>query len=238
MTDETRSNLDARLQRHGFARDVHRGLSKGIGFLPVSDETKSMLTRLIDFLKTRQITAMFTSLTNSRVGIEDSQVGVSSLMDTWILVKNVESNGERNRGLYVLKARGIAHSNQVREFRLTDHGMELIDTYCGSDGVLMGSARAAQAAREATAALEGAELRQRKERELQRKQELYEAQVLTLRNQYESEREALLKELEEDQKRESRVASQRVEMARLRHADIAPELEENGARKARKGTQR
>ena len=206
-----------------------------VGNMP---ETKSMLTRLIDVLKTRQITAMFTSLTNSTVEIEDSQVGVSSLMDTWILVKNVESNGERNRGLYVLKARGIAHSNQVREFCLTDHGMELIDTYVGSDGVLMGSARAAQAAREATAALERAELRQRKERELQRKQELYEAQVLTLRNQYESEREALLKELEEDQKRESRVASQRVEMARLRHADIAPELEENGARKARKGTQR
>jgi circadian clock protein KaiC len=163
---------------------------------------------------------------------------VSSLMDTWILVKNVESNGERNRGLYVLKARGIAHSNQVREFRLTDHGMELIDTYVGSDGVLMGSARAAQAAREATAALERAELRQRKERELQRKQELYEAQLLTLRNQYESEREALLKELEEDQKRESRVANQRVEMARLRHADIPPEIEGNGAKKGRKGTQR
>ena len=207
-------------------------------FLAVGDsrETKSMLTRLIDFLKTKQITAMFNSLTNNSVEIEDSEVGVSSLMDTWILVKNVESNGERNRGLYVLKARGIAHSNQVREFLLTDHGMELIDTYVGSDGVLMGSARAAQAAREATVMVEREVVRRRKQRELQRKQELYEAQLIALRSQYESEREMILKEIEEEEKRESMVASQRLEMARLRHADIP--VEENGARKSRKGTQR
>jgi circadian clock protein KaiC len=209
-------------------------------FLVIGDapETKSMLTRLIDFLKTRQITAIFTSLTNSVTEVEDSEVGVSSLMDTWILVKNVETNGERNRGLYILKARGIAHSNQVREFRLTDQGMELIDAYVGSDGVLMGSARAAQAAREAAATLERDAARQRKQRELQRKQALYEAQLVALRNQYESERDLILKELEEDQKRESLVANQRVEMARLRQADIAVDLEENGARKARKGTAR
>ena len=92
-------------------------------FLAVADApaTKSMLTRLIDFLKTQQITAMFTSLTGSTGDVEDSEVGVSSLMDVWLLVKNVESNGERNRGLYILKARGTAHSNQVREFLLTDN---------------------------------------------------------------------------------------------------------------------
>jgi len=201
-------------------------------------ETKAMLTRLIDLLKTRQITSVFTSLTGSASDVEDSEVGVSSLMDTWILVKNVESNGERNRGLYILKARGIAHSNQVREFRLTDHGMELIDTYVGSDGVVMGSARAVQAAREAAAVVQREEARQRKQRELQRRQELFEAQVIALRSQYESERDLLLKELEEDEKRESVVASQRNEMARLRRADIALDVEENGARKARKGTAR
>jgi circadian clock protein KaiC len=201
-------------------------------------ETKSMLTRLIDFLKTRQITAMFTSLTGSKAEIEDSEVGVSSLMDTWLLVKNVESNGERNRGLYILKARGIAHSNQVREFLLTSHGIELIDAYVGSEGVLMGSARAAQAARESTATLEREETRQRKQRELRRKQQLYEAQLVTLKNQYEAERDILLKELEEEQNRESAAATQRVEMARIRHADMALEVEENGSRKSRKGTAR
>jgi circadian clock protein KaiC len=209
-------------------------------FLAVGDptEAKSMLTRLIDLLKTLQITAMFTSLTNSTSEIEDSEVGVSSLIDSWLLLKNIESNGERNRGLYILKARGIGHSNQVREFQLTDHGMELIDTYVGSEGVLMGSARAAQSAREAVAVIQREEARQRKQRELQRRQEMYEAQLVALRNQYESERDTLLKELEEDEKRESMVANQRLEMARLRRADIAFDVEENGARKARKGTAR
>jgi circadian clock protein KaiC len=201
-------------------------------------ETKSMLTRLIDFLKTQQITALFTSLTGSRHEIEDSEVGVSSLMDAWLLVKNVESNGERNRGLYVLKARGIAHSNQVREFLLTSHGIDLLDAYVGSEGVLMGSARAAQTARENAATMEREQSRQRKQRELRRKQQLYEAQLVTLKSQYESERETLLKLLEEEQTRESVAATQRVEMARMRHADITVEVEENGARKSRKGTAR
>ncbi len=181
-------------------------------FLAVGDatETKSMLTRLIDFLKTRQITGMFTSLTGSQAEIEDSEVGVSSLMDAWLLVKNMESNGERNRGLYILKARGIAHSNQVREFLLTDHGIELIDAYIGSEGVLMGSARAAQTARESAASVEREQSRERKQRELRRKQQLYEAQLVALKSQYESERDALLKELEQEQNRETVAATQRI----------------------------
>ena len=210
-------------------------------FLAVGDEmqTKAMLTRLIDFLKQRQITAMFTSLTGSTSEIEDSEVGVSSLMDAWLLVKNIESNGERNRGLYILKARGIAHSNQVREFLLTDHGIELIDAYVGSEGVLMGSARASQTARERAGTLVREQARQRMQRELQRKQELYEAQLLALRHQFEADRDAIMRELEEDQSRETVEATERIEMARLRQADIAVKVEENGARKkARKGTVR
>jgi circadian clock protein KaiC len=206
-------------------------------FLAVGDEidTKSMLTRLIDFLKTRQITALFTSLTGSTAEVEDSEVGVSSLMDTWLLVKNIESNGERNRGLYILKARGIPHSNQVREFLLTSHGIELVDAYVGSEGVLMGSARAAQAARENATLTEREQLRQRKQRELQRKQELYEAQLVALRSQFENERDAILRDLDEDQIRETTAATQRIEMARLRHADMKVDVEGNG-RKSRKGT--
>jgi len=202
-------------------------------FLAVGDEmeTKGMLTRLIDFLKTRQITAMFTSLTGSTNEIEDSEVGVSSLMDAWILVKNIESNGERNRGLYVLKARGIAHSNQVREFLLTGHGIDLIDAYVGSEGMLMGSARANQTAREMAATIEREHARQRKQLELRRKQELYEAQVMALKHQFESDRDAILREIDEDQKRESVAATHRLEMARLRHADINVEVDENGSRK-------
>ena len=210
-------------------------------FLAVADsgETKSMLTRLIDFLKLHEITAMFSSLTSAQSEIEDSQVGVSSLMDAWLLVKNIESNGERNRGLYILKARGIAHSNQVREFVLTDHGIELIDAYIGSEGVLMGTARSSQLARERAAELDRQLATAHKERELRRRQELYEAQLIALKGQYETEREAILRDLEEEKKRLEGIAAQRREIARLRKADNSGnneiKIQENGAKKARKG---
>lgn len=213
-------------------------------FLSVGDgmETKSMLTRLIDFLKMKQITGMFTSLTSSSTDIEDSQVGVSSLMDTWLLVKNIESNGERNRGLYILKARGIAHSNQIREFVLTDHGIELLDAYIGSEGVLMGSARSTQLARESAAEVERQQATGRKERELRRKQELYEAQLVALKGQYETERDAILLDLEEDRRRVELAYVQRREMARLRRVDNGElgevKIQQDGAKKARKGTVR
>jgi circadian clock protein KaiC len=208
-------------------------------FLTVGDEvqTKAMLTRLIDLLKLRQTTGMFTSLTSGGEPVEDSEVGVSSLMDAWILVKNIESNGERNRGLFILKARGIAHSNQIREFLVTDHGVELLDTYIGMDGVLMGTARVSQLAREAAAETERRHLSQRKQRELKRRQELYEAQLAALKGQFETERDAILQELDEDRSREERVATQRLEMARIRRADDVG-VQENGAQKARKGTAR
>lgn len=213
-------------------------------FLAVGDtvETKSMLTRLIDFLKVRETTGMFTSLTSSRNEIEDSEVGVSSLMDAWLLVKTIESNGERNRGLYILKARGIAHSNQVREFVLTNRGIELIDAYIGSEGVLMGSARSSQLAREKAIELDRQHTTARKERELRRKQELYEAQLVALRGQYESDREALLRELEDEKNKLEAAVAQRREIARLRRADNSDndmvQIQENGAKRARKGTVR
>ena len=196
-----------------------------------------MLTRLIDLLKTRQTTAMFTSLTAGAHEIEETEVGVSSLMDTWILVKNIESNGERNRGLYILKARGIAHSNQVREFLLTDKGVELVDTYIGLDGVLMGTARVSQLAREESAEKERLQFAQQKNRELKRKQELYEAQVAALKGQFEAERDAILCEIDAARNREETVATQRLEMARIRRADdVGIKVDENGDQKARKGT--
>jgi circadian clock protein KaiC len=180
---------------------------------------------------------MFTSLTSGRHDLEDSEVDVSSLMDAWLLVKNIEYNGERNRGLYILKARGIAHSNQVREFLLTDHGIQLVDAYIGSEGVLMGSARSSQLAREKAAEADRKLGVERKQRELRRKQELYEAQLIALKGQYETERDAILREVEEEKQRQKEVAEQRLEIARLRQADNGEvQLEGNGARKSRKGT--
>ena len=81
-----------------------------------------MLTRLLDLLKTEQITAVFTSLTKGREQREETDVGISSLIDTWLLVRSIELGGERNRGLYVIKSRGMSHSDERRSFKLTDHG--------------------------------------------------------------------------------------------------------------------
>jgi circadian clock protein KaiC len=106
------------------------------------------LGRLIDFLKMRQTTMLCTSLTEGGADEQQSEVGISSLMDTWLLVRNIENNGERNRALYVLKSRGMAHSNQVREYVLTNRGIQLIDVYTGRDGVVTGSARVALHERE------------------------------------------------------------------------------------------
>ena len=116
-------------------------------------EAQSMLLRLVDFLKSKQITAMFTHLTHGGSAREATDVGISSLIDTWLLLRDIELGGERNRGLYVLKSRGMKHSNQIREFLLTSEGIELQDVYLGSEGVLTGSMRAAQEAREKAAAL-------------------------------------------------------------------------------------
>jgi circadian clock protein KaiC len=138
-----------------------------------------------------------------------------------------------------LKARGIAHSNQVREFLVTNHGIELIDAYIGSEGVLMGTARSSQIARENAAEIERQQVTVRKQRELRRKQELYEAQLQALKGQYESERDAILKELDEERTRLKLAADQRLEIARLRKADSSGmQIDENGARKARKGAVR
>jgi circadian clock protein KaiC len=116
-------------------------------------ETRSMLLRLIDYLKQNQITALMTTLTGSGAAQEQSEVNISSLVDTWLLLRDIESGGERNRGLYILKSRGAAHSNQIREFLLTDHGIELRNVYLGETGLLTGSARFAQEAKDASQAL-------------------------------------------------------------------------------------
>src|SRR5687768_7470168 len=146
-------------------------------------EIKPTLMRLIDFLKQQRITALFTSLTTGQQGqsAEDSQVGVSSLMDTWLLVSNVEQNGERNRMLKVLKSRGMPHSNQVREFIISRKGIDLMDVQMGPEAVLVGSARHNQAVRDQVAdAMRRRAQRQRLNQIASRRKAL-EAQIAVLR---------------------------------------------------------
>jgi circadian clock protein KaiC len=146
-------------------------------------QIKPTLMRLIDFLKQQQITALFTSLTTgqSGVSVEESQLGVSSLMDTWLLLRNVEHNGERNRTLYILKSRGMAHSNQIREFVMTRHGIDLVDVYVGPDAVLTGSARVAQEARERSATVARKQAHRRRLSQMARRRKAIEARIAALR---------------------------------------------------------
>ncbi len=131
------------------------------------NEVQSMLTRLIDYLKMEHITALITTLTKGGSSTEQTEVGISSLMDTWMVLTDIESGGERNRGLMILKSRGMAHSNQIREFLLTDQGIRLEDVYLGPAGVLTGSARAAQESKERMAEAGMKDDFDRKRRELE-----------------------------------------------------------------------
>src|SRR4030066_206706 len=134
-------------------------------------EVKIMLLRIVDYLKMRNITALFASLTTGRENQELTDMAISSLIDTWLLLRDIEIGGERNRGLYILKSRGMAHSNQIREFLLTDKGIDLIDVYKGGENVLTGSARAAQEARERAEETLRSEEIELKKRELARKRQ-------------------------------------------------------------------
>jgi len=183
-------------------------------------EVKAMMTRLIDFFKLQQITALFTSLTAGGAFMESTEVGVSSLMDTWLLLRDMESGAERNRVLHLLKSRGMAHSNQVREFLLTDHGVELRDVYVGPSGALLaGSARDALEAQEKAQALVREQEIEGKEQELERKRQALEARIAALRAEFEVEQAEAAKTIGQDQTRVGVLAGDRVQMARLRQSD-------------------
>ncbi|MCX6328040.1 MAG: AAA family ATPase, partial [Bacteroidia bacterium] len=183
-------------------------------------EVKTMLMRIVDFLKASQITALFTSLTSGESTLESSDVGISSLIDTWLLLRDIELNGERNRGMYVLKSRGMANSNQIREFILTDHGVELREAYIGASGVLTGSARVSQEALENAEVLTRKHDIERKKREIERKRKALEAQIAALHADFESEESEALKMVETEQDIIKRLEQDKTEMAVSRKAVI------------------
>jgi circadian clock protein KaiC len=197
------------------------------------NEVKSMLTRLIDYLKTAQVTTLFTSLTSGGASLEQSEVGISSLMDTWMILRDIESDGERNRRIMILKSRGMAHSNQIREFLLTSRGITLEDVYLGPSGVLTGSARAAQEAKERMAEGEAASDLERKRREIERKRVIAEAQIAALRAGMEADEEEIGKAARQEKNREKALAAQREQMAVRRGAD-GTETRAHGSDKRRK----
>jgi circadian clock protein KaiC len=185
-------------------------------------EVKAMLIRLLDYLKMRQVTALFTNLTSVDGSLEQTEVGLSSLIDTWLLLRDIELNGERNRAMYVLKSRGMAHSNQVREFVLGERGIELREVYLGPAGVLTGSARLAQEARERAEALGRLQEIERKQRELERKRRALEAQIALLQVEFQAEEEEMSRLIAQEQAREAQLLQDQAEMAASRNTSSAP----------------
>ncbi|HEV8703101.1 MAG TPA: circadian clock protein KaiC [Candidatus Polarisedimenticolia bacterium] len=199
-------------------------------------ETRAMVTRLIDFLKAQQITSLFTSLTHEGSALQQSEVAISSLMDSWLLLQNIESNGERNRGLYVLKSRGMSHSNQIREFVISHQGIDLVDAYIGPGGMLVGAARAAQNAREKAAALASEQDAMRLRRTLERKHTAVERQIAALRSEYEAEEQDARRANGQAATRTLVLATDRAELGRLRHAD--PERRVGARKHSKRGEKR
>ncbi|MEX2411670.1 MAG: circadian clock protein KaiC, partial [Candidatus Paceibacterota bacterium] len=183
------------------------------------NEVKTMLMRIVDFLKANQITALFTELTSNKSMLASSEVGLSSLIDTHIMLRDIELNGERNRGMYVLKSRGMANSNQIREFILTDHGVELREAYVGAKGVLTGSARIAQEANENATLLIHEKDIERKKRELERKRKVIETQIAALNAEFEAEESEAIVMIEIEKDKIKRLKQDKVEMAKSRKAD-------------------
>jgi circadian clock protein KaiC len=188
----------------------------------------SMLLRVIDHLKNREATAMLTALTGGEADLETSDAGVSSVVDSWLLLRDVELNGERNRCLYILKSRGMSHSNQLREFMITSRGIELVDVYVGAGGVLTGSSRLGQEAREAADALLREQTIERKRREVARKRVTLEARIAALNAEFAADEDELQRVIEQEQAVRVRLDRDRADMARSRRADANGEERGDG----------
>jgi len=199
-------------------------------------EGTAMVTRLVDFLKASQVTSLFTSLTKGGHTLEESIASVTSPMDAWLSLQDFEGNGERNRVFYVLKARGMAHSNQIREFLISDHGIDIVDAYIGPSGVLTGSARVAQGALEKAALLAGQQEAAQLKREVERKRGALERQINDLRSDYESEALELRRIADQVGTSTLLLGTERAASGLLRQADLKVATIRQEIPKHRKGT--
>lgn len=183
-------------------------------------QAKAFLFRLIDLLKYQQITVFLTNLIQGGIPVEQTEIGVSSLMDTWLEVRFVESNGERNRVFFILKSRGMEHSNQVRELKLTKQGVELVDVYLGEGMVLTGTARRIQEEKEKAVNLTRKQEFERKHRDFARQKAIVQSQITALQAQLEREEENIEQMMQEEQSHQDSLQQNRVAIAQLRQADF------------------
>lgn len=178
-------------------------------------EAKSVLVRLADFLKMKGITAMFTELRSSNEALQESII--SSIVDTWIRLEDVESNGEKNRLIRIVKSRGMAHSNQLREFELRNEGVEIIDPYIGPAGILTGTARFAQQEKERAEEIARSAEMERLRRELESQRSAMDLQIGSLKADMALKEAALKKKIEGEVVRSKAVEAtrRRIESIRL-----------------------
>jgi circadian clock protein KaiC len=192
---------------------------------PVGDDiqVRSMLMRLVDHAKSLQITGLFTNLSSHEgtdpYALEATQMHVSSLMDAWLVLKNIEGNGEINRAFSIAKARGLPHSNQLREFILTEKGIQLVDVYKGSEGILFGTERVAQESRESANKIVRDEEIERKQREIERKKRIMENEIAMLQENFNREEEEMQIMISQDENREYALLENERDIGVLRNAD-------------------
>jgi circadian clock protein KaiC len=191
----------------------------GLGTSGTALEVEAVMMRLVDFLKQKGITAMLTDLQLG--GTRRTDTGISSLVDTWLVVRDLESNGERNRGLNVLKSRGMPHSNQVREFVLSDTGVQIADVYIGMSGMLTGSARVAQEARERAEHVSLDEEAERQQVALECKRAALDGQIAALRAEFSAEEATIARIFSQDRRRKVSLAMDKAAMGRSRPHDAA-----------------
>ena len=204
--------------------------------LGTASEGKAMVTRLVDYLKAQQITTLFTSLTEGGHTLVDNVAAVTAPMDAWLSLQDFEGNGERNRVFYVLKARGMAHSNQIREFLISDRGIDIVDAYIGVSGVLTGSARVAQSALEKAAVLAAQQEAAQLKREVERKRAAVERQISGLRADYETEAAELRRIADQVGTRTVLLGTERAASGLLRQADAKASALPPGKSRQGKGT--
>lgn len=177
-------------------------------------EARAMVFRLIDFLKNKGVTSLMTSLSSPEA--QQSDIGVSSIVDTWIVLRNIEVNGEQSRLLNILKSRGTAHSNQVREFMLTKHGIELVDVYLGPSGFFTGTARIAREAKDREEVSQRENDLRRQRSHYEQKRAALEAQVAVLMDEIETAETEMEQIAQEAREREKGIVRQKKESAEKR----------------------
>jgi circadian clock protein KaiC len=198
------------------------------------EDTTSLFVRLIDLLREKGILGFLVSLTGPAKPLEATDEAISSMVDTWLLLRDLESNGERNKVLYVLKSRGMDHSNQLREFHITSKGVKLVNAYLGPEGVLTGSARLAQETQEIAAARVSRQELEKKKLALTHRRKTMEAQIEALRAEFHAEEEELRRAVASEKIRLGQIEIDRNAMARSRRVTTQPAKqtidEGNGAR--------